>query len=423
VSKQNLAKQGEIMSRIKATFHNSQGEALCGSLETPAGTVKAYALFAHCFTCSKDIAAASRITRALAQQGIAVLRFDFTGLGNSEGDFSNTNFSSNLQDLIAAADFLQQHYVAPALLIGHSLGGAAVLAVAQRLDGVKAVVTIGAPATAGHVKHLFADSVDEIMHQQTACVELGGRSFKIQRQLIDDLENYNSLDYIKALKKALLIFHSPVDNVVPIDEATRIYTAAMHPKSFVSLDHADHLLSRAEDSQYVANVLAAWAGRYLETEKLEGEDKKHTAPIVNAGSVIVRERDKKFTREIFTEHHQLLSDEPAAMGGADLGANPYELLLAALGSCTSMTLRLYANHKQIVLQDIEVELHHNRIHAEDCASCEDQAPLVDQITRVIKLTGNLDDQQRSRLLEIANLCPVHKTLENQINIKTSTPST
>ncbi len=407
------------MSRIKATFHNSQGEALAGLLEIPAGTVKAYALFAHCFTCSKDIAAASRITRALAEQGIAVLRFDFTGLGNSEGDFSNTNFSSNLQDLIAAADYLQQHYVAPALLIGHSLGGAAVLAVVQRLESVKAVVTIGAPATAGHVRHLFADSVQEIMDEQTACVELGGRSFKIQRQLIEDLENYNTLDHIKALKKALLIFHSPLDNIVPIDEATRIYTAAMHPKSFVSLDHADHLLSRAQDSQYVANVLAAWAGRYLETDDVQGADKAMTAPSVKSGSVIVRERDKKFTREIFTEHHQLISDEPEAMGGADLGANPYELLLAALGSCTSMTLRMYANHKQLDLQAIEVELHHSRVHAEDCASCEDQAPLVDRITRVISLSGNLDDQQRSRLLEIANSCPVHKTLENQIHIETT----
>ncbi|MCH9638351.1 MAG: alpha/beta fold hydrolase [Betaproteobacteria bacterium] len=410
------------MSRIKATFYNTQGEALSGSLETPTGTVKAYALFAHCFTCSKDIAAASRITRALAEQGIAVLRFDFTGLGNSEGDFSNTNFSSNLQDLIAAADFLQQHYAAPALLIGHSLGGAAVLAVAQHLDSVKAVVTIGAPATAGHVKHLFADSVHEIMDKQTACVELGGRRFQIQRQLIDDLENYNSLEHIRMLNKALLIFHSPMDNVVPIDEASRIYTAAMHPKSFVSLDHADHLLSRMEDSQYVANVLAAWAGRYLQTNEPQ-ETRKHNAPLVAAGNVIVRERDKKFAREIYTEHHQLASDEPTAMGGADSGANPYELLLAALGSCTSMTLRMYANHKKIDLQSVEVELHHSRIHAEDCASCEDQAPLIDQITRVIKLKGNLNDQQHSRLLEIADSCPVHKTLENQINIVTNTPST
>ena len=401
------------MSRIKATFRNPQGESLSGLLEIPADMVKSYALFAHCFTCSKDIAAASRVTRALAQQGIAVLRFDFTGLGNSEGDFSNSNFSSNLDDLVAAAAYLEQHYEAPALLIGHSLGGAAVLAVAQRLASVKAVVTIGAPATAGHVKHLFVDEHAEILDKQSACVELGGRHFSIQRQFIDDLENYNTLDHIKSLNKALLIFHSPIDEVVSIDEAARIYTAALHPKSFVSLDHADHLLSRTEDSQYVATVLAAWAGRYLDDMSA---DENVERPIIAAGSVLVRECDKKFTREVFTEHHQWVSDEPLAMGGADMGPNPYELLLAALGSCTSMTLRMYANHKQLDLESVEVLLHHTRIHAKDCAACEDQAPLIDQMTREIKLIGNLDEQQRVRLLEIANKCPVHKTLKNQIHI-------
>ncbi len=400
------------MSRRKVTFNNPQGESLSGLLEMPMGSVKSYALFAHCFTCSKDIAAASRITRALAKQGIAVLRFDFTGLGNSDGDFSNTNFSSNLQDLMVAADYLEQHYVAASLLIGHSLGGAAVLAVAQRLDSVKAVVTIGAPATAGHVKHLFADSYDEIMQQETASVVLAGRSFTIQRQLIEDLENYNTVEHIKTLRKALLIFHSPVDQVVSIDEAGRIYAAAMHPKSFVSLDQADHLLSRVEDSEYVAAVMAAWVARYLTVNQAE----TNAVSSVEEGCVVVRERDKKFTRDIFTARHQLVSDEPLSMGGADLGANPYELLLAALGSCTSMTLRMYANHKQLDLQSIEVLLHHTRIHAKDCASCEDQTPMIDQMTREIKLTGNLDQQQRSRLLEIANKCPVHKTLENQIQI-------
>lgn len=400
------------MSRRKVTFNNPQGESLSGLLEMPMGAVKSYALFAHCFTCSKDIAAASRITRALAKQGIAVLRFDFTGLGNSDGDFSNTNFSSNLQDLMVAADYLEQHYVAASLLIGHSLGGAAVLAVAQRLDSVKAVVTIGAPATAGHVKHLFADSYDEIMQQETASVVLAGRSFTIQRQLIEDLENYNTVEHIKTLRKALLIFHSPVDQVVSIDEAGRIYAAAMHPKSFVSLDQADHLLSRVEDSEYVAAVMAAWVGRYLTVNQAE----TNAFSSVEEGCVVVRERDKKFTREIFTARHQLVSDEPLAMGGADLGANPYELLLAALGSCTSMTLRMYANHKQLDLQSIEVLLHHTRIHAKDCESCENQTSLIDQMTREIKLSGNLDQQQRSRLLEIANKCPVHKTLENQIQI-------
>ena len=403
------------MSRTKATFKNSNGESLAGLLEIPNEPVKSYALFAHCFTCSKDIAAASRITRTLAQQGIAVLRFDFTGLGNSDGDFSNTNFSSNLQDLICAAKFLAQNYAAPSLLIGHSLGGAAVLAMAQQISSVKAVVTIGAPATAKHVQHLFADVRDELLDKSSVSVNLAGRNFKIKRQLIKDLQRHNSSDHIGDLNKALLIFHSPTDKIVSIAEAARIYSAAKHPKSFVSLDNADHLLSRREDADYVANVLAAWVSRYLEPNKNDDE----TFPTVKTGNVIVQEQNKNFTREIITEHHRLLSDEPLSVGGDDLGANPYELLLAALGSCTSMTLRMYAKHKKLDLQEITVELAHDRIHTQDCDQCEKQGQLLDKITRTITLTGQLDDTQRARLIEIADKCPVHKTLTNQIHIETT----
>ncbi|MEQ1777328.1 MAG: alpha/beta fold hydrolase [Nitrosomonas sp.] len=407
------------MPRIEASFSNQQGESLTGLLEIPVDAVRSYALFAHCFTCSKDNLAAARIARALADLGIAVLRFDFTGLGNSKGDFSSTNFSSNLQDLMAAANYLEQQYAAPTLLIGHSLGGSAVLAVAQDLPAVKAVVTIGAPATAAHIKHLFADSYHALTHQPSVQVELGGRSFNIQRQFIDDLEKYNSVAHIQSLRKALLIFHSPLDKVVSIDEAARIFTAAKHPKSFVSLDHADHLLSNPEDSQYVAEVLSAWAGRYLKTERIEAKTEAAETSAVELGNVMVRELDKKFTREILTHQHRLISDEPIAMGGANLGFNPYELLLAALGSCTSMTLRMYANHKQIDLQEIRVVLHHNRIHAEDCANCDKSTPTTDKIIRKIQLIGNLDEQQRARLLEIANQCPVHKTLKSRIEVETT----
>ncbi len=407
------------MPRIEASFSNQQGESLTGLLEIPVDAVRSYALFAHCFTCSKDNLAAARIARALADLGIAVLRFDFTGLGNSKGDFSSTNFSSNLQDLMAAANYLEQQYAAPTLLIGHSLGGSAVLAVAQDLPAVKAVVTIGAPATAAHIKHLLADSYHALTHQPSVQVELGGRSFNIQRQFIDDLEKYNSVAHIQSLRKALLIFHSPLDKVVSIDEAARIFTAAKHPKSFVSLDHADHLLSSPEDSQYVAEVLSAWAGRYLKTERIEVKTEAAETSTVESGSVMVRELDKKFTREILTHQHRLISDEPIAMGGANLGFNPYELLLAALGSCTSMTLRMYANHKQIDLQEIRVVLHHNRIHAEDCANCDKSTPTTDKIIRKIQLIGNLDEQQRARLLEIANQCPVHKTLKSRIEVETT----
>lgn len=407
------------MSRIEAVFENSEGESLTGLLEMPTGAIKSYALFAHCFTCSKDNPAAARIALALASRGIAVLRFDFTGLGTSAGNFSDTNFSSNIQDLLVAAQYLEQQYAAPSLLIGHSLGGAAVLAVAQELPSVKAVVTIGAPATASHVKHLFADSYHKLQDQQSVQVELGGRSFNIRRQFIDDLEKYNSVAHIGELRKALLILHAPLDDTVSIDEAARIFTAAKHPKSFVSLDHADHMLSDPQDSQYVAEVLSAWASCYLKTSQLSEKQEETAGSSVKQGVVIVRERDKKFTREILTQHHRLISDEPIALGGSDLGFNPYELLLAALGSCTSMTLRMYANHKQIDLQDIQVELQHDRIHAEDCADCEKQKTQIDVLTRSIRLTGDLSDQQRARLLEIANKCPVHKTLQNKIQIDTN----
>lgn len=407
------------MSQMRATFSNQQGESLAGVLEMPSGAIKSYALFAHCFTCSKNNPAATWIARALANQGIAVLRFDFTGLGDSTGEFSHTNFSSNVQDLFAAAQYLEQQYVAPSLLIGHSLGGSAVLAAAQELPAVKAVATIGAPATAAHLKHLFADSYHQLTQRSSVEMQLGGRTFNIRRQFIDDLEKYNSVAHIQVLNKALLIFHSPADKVVSIDEAARIYTAARHPKSFVSLDHADHMLSDSRDAHYVADVLSAWVSRYLTAEQTVAKDDSHEESVIQPGSVIVRECDKKFTREILTSHHRLISDEPIAMGGADLGLNPYELLLAALGSCTSMTLRMYANHKQIDLQDIQVELHHDRIHANDCAGCDEHPQQIDVITRVIRLNGNLDKKQRTRLLEIANACPVHKTLNNKIRINTS----
>ncbi len=407
------------MTSNKVSFENLQGETLAGVLEIPESTVRGYALFAHCFTCSKNTLAATWISRALADQGIAVLRFDFTGLGESQGDFSSTNFSSNLQDILAAAQYLKEQYAAPTLLIGHSLGGAAVLAVAHQLPDVKAIVTIAAPATAAHIRHLFSDSYRELQQQPTVLVNLGGRNFTIRRQFIDDLEQYNTVEHIQALNKALLVFHSPMDDTVSIDEAGRIYSAAKHPKSFVSLDHADHLLTNPDDSHYVAQVLSAWASRYLQDDQVVPKNDSSASPVLEPGNVLVRELDKKFTREVWTQHHRYVSDEPISMGGADLGMNPYELLLAALGCCTSMTLRMYANHKQLALQDIQVKLQHSRIHAEDCAGCDKPASMIDVITRTILLVGDLQEVQRQRLLEIANQCPVHKTLQNKMQIRTS----
>ena len=404
------------MPKIKATFENDQGEMLAGLLEMPDATPTAFALFAHCFTCSKDIAAASRITRNLAALGVATLRFDFTGLGNSDGDFSNSNFSSNVEDLTAAARYLETHHSAPKLLIGHSLGGAAVIAGAHVISSALAVVTIGAPSSASHVRHLFANARETIESAGRATVDLGGRQFAIKKQFLEDIDRYSSTEHIRSLNKALLVFHSPADSTVPIDEAARIYTAAKHPKSFVSLDQADHLLSRREDSEYVSQVIAAWASRYLDIASARNERSSGTAPAVEPGHVVVGERDRKFTRSVFTEKHQLIADEPHASGGADLGPNPYEYLLAGLGACTSMTIRMYANRKQIPLDDVVVALRHSRIHAEDCEACESDSGYVDKIEKKITLLGDLTGEQRSRLLSIADRCPVHKTLHNEILI-------
>lgn len=406
------------MPSIEVTFQNPQQQALRGVLETPDTETQGYAIFAHCFTCSKNSVAATYISRALAKRGIAVLRFDFTGLGDSEGDFSDTHFSSNVEDLVAAANYLEKEHVAPTLLIGHSLGGAAVLAAAQHLPDVKAVVTIGAPATADHIEHVFAGALNEIRQQTVAQVDLGGRTFSIRKQLIDDLAQHNTVEHIGALRKALLIFHSPLDEVVSIDEAARIFVAAKHPKSFVSLDRADHLLSSKTDAAYVAAVLTAWAGQYLKASDANDRQPEAASSSLPAGTVQVVEKDRKFAQQISTAHHRLVSDEPRDVGGTDSGPNPYELLLAALGSCTAMTLRMYAQRKQLPLETIEVTLSHERVHAQDCAQCAQQEARVDLITRRIKLGGDLDAHQRERLLEIANRCPVHRTLENQIVINT-----
>ena len=406
------------MARLKLEFANADGQRLAGLLETPpeGTTIARYALFAHCFTCGKDIAAASRISRALAARGIAVLRFDFTGLGNSDGDFANTSFSSNVQDLVSAAAALTREYRAPELLVGHSLGGAAVLAAASQLPEVKAVATIGAPATADHLRHLFAGEVDKIGRRGASTVRIGLREFTVKRQFLEDLHAHGSADYIRRLRKALVVFHSPVDDVVPIEEAARIYEAALHPKSFISLDKADHLLSRTEDAEYVAATLAAWASRYLGLEQEPARDRYGERPEVGPREVVVTELDRKFLRGLYSEHHRWMADEPQSYGGTNLGPTPYDLLLMALGACTSMTVRLYARHQKLALDDVTVRMRHKRIHEEDCEDCGDEGRKLERIDLELDLAGDLSEPERARLVEIAGRCPVNRTLTGELSI-------
>jgi putative redox protein len=401
------------MRSDRVQFEGRDGQSLAARLESPAGEARAVALFAHCFTCTKDILAAKRIAAALAERGIAVLRFDFTGLGSSEGEFANTNFSSNVDDLVAAADYLRATLAAPRILIGHSLGGAAVLAAAERIDEATAVATIGAPADPAHVRHLFADHAEEISGTGEAEVQLAGRTFRIKKQFLEDIEGQRLEARIKGLGKALMIMHAPLDQTVSIDNAALIFQAAKHPKSFVSLDDADHLLTRRADADYAAEVIAAWASRFLPPAE------RDAAPEAEDGEVLVRESGEgRFTQQILAGGHRLSADEPPAVGGDNRGPTPYGLLLAGLGACTSMTLRLYADRKGWPLERVTVRLKHDKIHAQDCESCETTEGRIDHIARELTMEGPLDADQRRRLLEIADKCPVHKTLHSEVVIET-----
>ena len=401
------------MRTERLEFANSRGEKLAGLIDLPLGKTNTFALFAHCFTCGKDNLAAKRISERLAMSGIGVLRFDFTGLGTSEGEFADTHFSSNVDDLIAAADYLRKSRGTPAILIGHSLGGAAVLAAAHRIPDARAVVTIAAPSDPAHVTGLFKERIDQIRSQGEVEVSLAGRPFRIKREFLDDVAGQRITDGLARLHKALLLFHSPTDDVVGIENASQLFASAKHPKSFVSLAGADHLLSKRSDAIYVANVIAAWADRYFE-QPTERSDEQ-----IETGTVLVRETGGgKFQQEILSGPHRFLADEPVKVGGLDSGPGPYDLLLAGLGACTSMTLRLYADHKKLPLERVSVRLVHNRIHAEDCLNCETKEGMVDRIDRNITMEGPLDAEQRKRLLEIADKCPVHRTLESEIEIRT-----
>lgn len=403
------------MRTQKITFTGHSGDQLNARLDQPDGPIRAVALFAHCFTCSKDIPAARRIAGRLAAQGIAVLRFDFTGLGHSEGEFANTNFTSNVEDLLCAARYLAETVGAPQLLIGHSLGGAAVIKAAAQIDAVRAVVTIAAPSDPEHVSKNFSEQIEKIRQNGEAEVQLAGRPFTIRRQFLEDITQARIGDALKHLNAALLILHSPVDAIVGIDNAGEIFKGAMHPKSFITLDDADHLISRQADADYAADVIGAWAVRYLAmtTEKAPADAPEGVTRVSEASA-------KGFRQDInVAGKHLLIADEPAKLGGSDLGPSPYQLVAAGLGACTSMTIRMVARRKDIPLDQVTTDVTHNKEHRTDCESCGESGAKLDVFHRRIGLTGDLSDAQREYLLEIADKCPVHRTLESDIVIETT----
>ncbi|MCZ6754427.1 MAG: bifunctional alpha/beta hydrolase/OsmC family protein [Gemmatimonadetes bacterium] len=401
------------MSTERLTFPGAQGHTLSARLERPVGPIRATALFAHCFTCSKDLKAVRRISRSLAEEGIAVFSFDFTGLGESEGAFADTNFSSNIEDLEAAARFMESEVGAPALLVGHSLGGAAVLAAAHRLESVLAVATIGAPSDPAHLVTTLERAAPELAAADEAEITLAGRSFRIKRQLLDDLKEQRLIKLVETLGRPLMIFHSPVDEVVGVDHAAVLYQAARHPKSYLSLDMADHLLLKnPDDAAFVGQVLAAWVKRYI--PPLE-TDAPHSDLL---DAVVVEGGPSGYAMQIHAGRHHLSADEPVAVGGTDTGPNPYDLLLSALGACTTITLRMYADRKQWPLEGVRATLRHRKVHARDCEDCESETGYVDRIERELTFLGPLDETQRKRLLEIADKCPVHKTLHSEVVIDT-----
>ncbi len=399
---------------IRLEFEGASGAKLAARLDLPTGAIGAYALFAHCFSCSKDLTASRAIATALTEAGIAVLRFDFTGLGGSGGDFGHTNFSMNLGDLKQAAMFLEENYEAPQLLVGHSLGGAAVLAAAADIPSIQAVATLAAPADVDHITGQFGDQLETIKKEGKAEVLLAERPFTIEKQFLDDISNHDIETSVSQLKKPLLVLHAPTDAQVGIENATRIFSAAKHPKSFVSLDTADHLLTNKSDAAYAASVISSWAQRYLNL----------CGPLADgvpeeAMGVDIRETGQgKFQAMVAAGPHRFIADEPTTIGGLGSGPSPYEFLSTALGTCTSMTIRMYAERKGLPLDRVSVNVEHERRHGQSASEAGEKEPPIDHFTRNIRLEGQLDEAQRQRVLEIADRCPVHRTLERGATVTT-----
>lgn len=402
------------MKSIKVTFNNAKGDKLSGILDLPLDKkVHTYAIFAHCFTCNKNYKAIKNISSGLTSNGFGVLRFDFTGLGQSSGEFEDTNFSHNVEDLTAASTFLGKQYKKPELIIGHSLGGTASLFAAHQTDSIKAVVTIGSPFQPEHVTRLIESKEAEINKEGKAVVNVGGRDFTIKKDFLDDIQKHKIDNFIGELKKPFLIFHSPQDKIVAIKNAELLYSHAHHPKSFVSLDGADHLLSNPKDSSYIGQVIASWAQRYLDTDEKKKE--LHSDHDVIASL----DHEDDFTTDMVVGDHNMLADEPEDYGGQNLGPNPYEFLSAALASCTAMTIQMYAKRKKWSVDNVEVHVSHKKDHCQDCKKLNDKNSKIDIFEREILLKGDLDDNQKQKLFEIADKCPVHKTLHTEVEVNTA----
>lgn len=394
------------MSRIKLDIQNSKGHKLQAFLELPASQKPQYfAIFAHCFTCSSAVGAARYICKSLTNHGFGVVRFDFTGLGGSEGEFSESHFSANVSDLEAVNAYLKTHYQAPSLMVGHSLGGAAVIVAASKLDNIKAIATVGAPATVGHVKHLFSHGIETVQDKGEAEVNIGGRPFKINKAFVDDFSKTDLPEITKNLRKPILIMHAPSDPIVNIDNAHRLYQAAHQPKSFVSLDNADHLLSKSKDSLYVGNIIGTWAQRYF-------EPKGHTVLQTKGEQLVAHLNilENQFTTSIQTQKHHFKADAPKSVGGNDFGPSPYDFISAGLAACTVMTLKMYAQRKKWDLQEVYAYITYSKKYSDDLMPDLEKPLQVDHFQKRLKFIGNLDEKKRNRLTEIASKCPVHKTL-------------
>lgn len=400
------------MNIEKVTFTNKDEEQLAGRLELPLNQrPHNFVIFAHCFTCTKNLIAVKNISRKLTAAGFAVLRFDFTGLGESEGDFENTNFSGNVDDLVEAAQFLEAKYQSPTVIIGHSLGGAAAIYAANRISTIKAVAVINSPSDPAHVKNLLRNSTEEINKTGKATVNLGGVDFTIKKQFLDDLKNKSLKNVGGDFRKSLLILHSPQDKIVGIKNAEDLYIAAHHPKSFISLDGIDHLLTEKEDSAYVGKVIASWASRYVSIP----EEK-----VIKSKSKVAARLDdvENFTTQLKLGDHNYLADEPTSYSGNNFGPSPYELLSAGLAACTVMTIQMYARRKKWEVKEVICHVDYSKDHAVDCEHCTDDTAKIDTFKRKISFHGNLSEEQIKKLLEIADKCPVHKTLHTETQIIT-----